>query len=634
MTQESFAFQAEVSKLLGIVAHSLYSHKEIFLRELISNASDACDKLRYRAITEPELIKDDPEFRISVAIDKDGGTLSLADNGIGMDREDLIETLGTIARSGTEAFVSALSEKKGNDQLDMSLIGQFGVGFYSSFMVSDQVEVITRKAGDEKAWKWISKGEGEFTIEETTRETRGTTVILHLKKDDHEFLEIPRLKNIVKTYSDHIGIPIVLEKQETTEDGAEWDEHLNQGSALWTRPKSDITDDQYKEFYHHAAHAFDDPWLTIHNSVEGIISYTNLLFVPSSRPFDLFDQERSSKVKLYVNKVFITDDCSELLPAHLRFVRGVVDSPDLNLNISRELLQQDPKLGKIKKGLVKRIMGELKKKAEKDKEAYDAFWGNFGMVLKEGLYDDFAGRDALLPLCRFQSSAHDGLRSLDDYIADMKDGQEAIYYITGEDADHAKASPQIEGFKAKGIEVLLLTDPVDEFWVSSVGAYLEKSFKSVAQGSADLSKVKSSDSDKDDDKNNDSDNKGADALVAAIKLALGDAVKDVRTTDRLTDSACCLVADEGDASMQLEKLLKQHQRLRELSPRILEINPGHALIQALNGLAEKDASLPALGDAAELLLDQARILQGETPRDPAAFAKRLASIMQQGLPAA
>ena len=631
MVQESFAFQAEVSKLLGIVARSLYSHKEIFLRELVSNASDACDKLRYRAITEPDLIKDDPDFRISIGADKKARTLSISDNGIGMNRDDLIETLGTIARSGTEAFINAMADAAKDEAGKTSLIGQFGVGFYSTFMVADKVEVATRKAGEDNAWKWASAGEGEFTIEEAERAARGTTVTLHLKKGDKEFLEPERLKNIVKTYSDHIGVPIVLEKREKAEDGAEWDEHLNDGSALWTREKSGITEEQYKEFYHHVAHAFDDPWATIHNSVEGVMSYTNLLFIPSSPPFDLFDQERQSKVKLYVNKVFITDDCAELLPAHLRFVKGVVDSPDLSLNIGREMLQHDPKLAKIKKGLVKRIMGELKKRAKKDPDAYRVFWDNFGMVLKEGLYDDVGSRDDLLPLCRFQSSERDEPRSLDDYLADMREGQDSIYYITAEDADHAKASPQIEGYRSKGVEVLLLTDPIDEFWVSSVGAYNEKPFKSVARGADDLSKIKTTADEKNDDGDKKDGAQGADALIAALKLALGDEVKDVRATDRLTDSACCLVAEEGNASMHLEKLLKQHRRLTELTPRVLEINPKHGLIRGLNGLAEKDAKAEGLAEAAHLLLDQARILQGETPRDPTAFAKRLAKVMDQGL---
>ena len=635
---ETHAFQAEVGKLLDIVAHSLYSQKEIFLRELISNASDACDKLRYRALTEPKLIEGDPGFRITLSLDKKTKTLTVSDNGVGMDKDELTGILGTIARSGTQAFVEGLSGdgKKDKDKA-VSLIGQFGVGFYSAFMVADLVEVVTRKAGTDTAVKWASDGRGEFTIEDAARDTRGTDVIVHLKKDEKEYLEPARIEHIVRTYSDHIGIPIVL-----AGDGKETAEKtLNTASAIWTRDKKDVTDAQYTEFYHHAAHAFDDPWMTLHNRVEGVVSYTNLLFIPSMRPFDLFHPDRTGQVKLYVKRVFITDNCEGLLPPYLRFVKGVVDSEDLALNVSREMMQHNPVVAKISQGLTKRIFGELKKSAEKKPEDYVTFWETFGPVLKEGLYEDGDNREKILELARFKSSERDGWISLADYVAAMKDGQDAIFYISGEDPDAALASPQLEGFKAKGVEVLLMTDPVDEFWLSHVGAFQEKAFKSATRGGADLAKIaKAKDAEKDtaEDDADKGDDKtatpGMDQLIAAFKVALGDKVKDVRPSERLTDSAVCLVADDGDMDINLERLLKQHKQLdgRNLSPRILELNPDHALVTKLAKLAEaKNAKDTALDDAAFLLLDQARILEGEPVIDAQAFSRRLSNLMAKGL---
>lgn len=635
---ETHAFQAEVGKLLDIVAHSLYSQKEIFLRELISNASDACDKLRYRALTEPKLIEGDPGFRITLSLDKKTKTLTVSDNGVGMDKDELTGILGTIARSGTQAFVEGLSGdgKKDKDKA-VSLIGQFGVGFYSAFMVADLVEVVTRKAGTDTAVKWASDGRGEFTIEDAARDTRGTDVIVHLKKDEKEYLEPARIEHIVRTYSDHIGIPIVLAGD--GKDSAE--KTLNTASAIWTRDKKDVTDEQYTEFYHHAAHAFDDPWMTLHNRVEGVVSYTNLLFIPSMRPLDLFHPDRTGQVKLYVKRVFITDNCEGLLPPYLRFVKGVVDSEDLALNVSREMMQHNPVVAKISQGLTKRIFGELKKSAEKKPEDYVTFWETFGPVLKEGLYEDGDNREKILELARFKSSERDGWISLADYVAAMKDGQDAIFYISGEDPDAALASPQLEGFKAKGVEVLLMTDPVDEFWLSHVGAFQEKAFKSATRGGADLAKIaKAKDAEKDtaEDDADKGDDKtatpGMDQLIAAFKVALGDKVKDVRPSERLTDSAVCLVADDGDMDINLERLLKQHKQLdgRNLSPRILELNPDHALVTKLAKLAEaKNAKDTALDDAAFLLLDQARILEGEPVIDAQAFSRRLSNLMAKGL---
>ncbi len=642
MTKETFTFQAEVSKLLDIVAHALYSQKEIFLRELISNASDACDKLRYDSLTNPGLVGGSGAYQITLTTNKKAKTLTVSDNGIGMNRDDLVETLGTIARSGTQAFMDTLTQakaakdKKKNsaDTSDIDLIGQFGVGFYSSFMVAERVEVVTRKADEEAAWLWISDGTGEFTIDEATRDQHGTDVTVYLKKEDKEFLEPQRIEHIVKTYSDHIGIPIILAGAKKDEE----DRTLNQASALWTREKRDISDEDYTEFYHHVGQMWDEPWLTLHNRIEGVVSYTNLLFIPSSRPFDLFNPERKAQLKLYVKRVYITDNCDELLPSYMRFVRGVVDSEDIPLNISREMLQHNPALAKIKKALTKRVFNELKKKAEKAPDEYAEFWDNFGAVIKEGLYEDFDNRDVLLELTRFRSTTQEGLISLKDYVERMPEGQDAIFYIAREDAEAIAQSPQLEGFKAKGIEVLLLTDPVDEFWIPSIGTFKEKAFKSATRGGADLSAIGKDKSDS-DSKSDDGaiskggpDNAKVEPLIAAFKVALGDKVKDVRASERLTDSPVCLVADDGDMDMNIERLLKQHNQLSDSTPRVLEINPDHALIAKLAKKAKAAKGIDAaVEEAAFLLLDQARIVEGEPIADPLAFSRRMAAVMEKGL---
>ena len=540
MAEEKLSFQAEVAKLLDIVVHSLYSNPEIFLRELISNASDACDKLRYQALTDATLLEGDGAFAIRIEPDKAKRTLSIIDNGIGMNHDELIENLGTIARSGTAAFLAGI---KHDAKSELSQIGQFGVGFYSAFMVADHVEVITRKAGDTGGWLWRSDGKGDFTIAEAPDAKRGAEIRLHLREGKDEFLDPYRLKSIVKTYSDHIGLPVNL-----VEDGKETT--INSASALWTRPKSEIEPAQYKEFYHHVAHAFDEPWAILHNKAEGAIEYTSLLFIPTQKPFDMFSPERKQHVKLYVNRVFITDDCAELLPPYLRFLRGVVDSQDLPLNVSREMLQHNPLLAKIKSGLVKKVLSEIKKKAQSEDGNYATFWDNFGAVLKEGLYEDFERRDDILALCRFRTTKSDQPVSLESYVAGMKEGQQAIYMITGDDLARLRQSPQLEGFVAKGIEVLLLTDPIDEFWPGAVGQFQDKPFRSVAQGAADLSAVKSDDK-ADADAPPKASGAALDALIALFTLTLGEAVKSVRASDRLTESAVCLVADEGDVGIHL-----------------------------------------------------------------------------------
>ena len=624
MSEEKRSFEAEVSKLLDIVVHSLYSNTEIFLRELISNASDSCDKLRYAALTDQKLLDDGgSEFSIHIAVDKENRTLTISDNGIGMNKDDLVENLGTIAKSGTSEFMSSLT---GDSSKDVSLIGQFGVGFYSSFMVAEKVEVYARKAGENQGWLWVSDGRGSYTINETNDVGRGAKIILHLRKEGDEYLEAVRLKTVVTTYSDHVALPVILAAI-PGEEGSE-EETLNSASALWTRPKNEITEEQYIEFYHHVAHGYDEPWHTLHFRAEGAIEYTSLLYLPSNPPFDLFEPSRKSSVKLYVNRVFIADDLEGLLPPYLRFVKGVVDSPDLPLNVSREMLQDNPQLKKIQKGLVSKLLKELKERS-KNAEEYNAFWSNFGSVLKEGLYEDFERRNEILELSRFRTSSGEEWRSLKDYVSSFKEGQDAIYYITGSDVAALKRSPQLEGYIAKGVEVILLTDPVDEFWVTSVGIYDKRPFRSASQSADDLDAIAKNKSDTASDEKKDSEETQTDidALIVSMQKSLGEIVKEVRVSNRLTESAVCLVGEQGGMSLHLERMLKQHGQGDGLTkPRILEINPTHALIQKLAGQSDE-----IIGETAHLLLDQARIVEGESLPDPIAFAQRLSKAMERGL---
>ncbi len=625
MAEEKMEFQAEVSKVLGLVINSLYSNKEIFLRELISNASDACDKLRYLSLTDQQLAKGLAEFSINITTVKKDRTITIADNGIGMNNADLVENLGTVARSGTTAFLESLS---GDEKKDSALIGQFGVGFYASFSVAEKVEVLTRKAGEKQAWLWTSDGKSSYSIAEAERNDPGTSVTVYLKKEDKDYIEEARIRNIVRTYSDHISIPIMLA-------GKEGDTQINTGSAIWTRQKKDITDEQYKEFYHHVANVYDEPWLTLHNRAEGKIEYTNLMFIPSSKPYDLMNPDRKNRLQLYVKRVFITDDCDDLMPAYLRFVRGIVDSEDLPLNVSREMLQHNVVVKRIRSALIRRVFNELKKKAEKDPEEFSKFWANFGAVLKEGLYEDHENRDKILEIVRFNSTASDKLISLAEYVERMKKGQTEIYYISGEGLDLVKASPQLEGFKARGIEVLLMTDPVDEFWLPMVGQFDEKPFTSATSGSVDLSKIKNvKDKKENDDKNEakKADDASVAKLILALKESLGETVKDVCSSDRLTDSAVCLVAGEGDMDLHLERMLKMQGQMEvPTAARVLEINPAHPLIIKMSEVVNKPAKKTALNDMALLLFDQARIIEGEPVSDPAAFSQRLNSILEQGL---
>ena len=630
MKPEKLTFQAEVSRLLHIVAHSLYSEREIFLRELISNASDACDRLRYEALTKPKLTKGDPDLHIDIHVDKKQGIISVADNGIGMNRKELIDNLGTIARSGTAAMLEKItSEKKDKkkDKDNLSLIGQFGVGFYSAFMVADEVTVITKKAGAAGAFQWQSDGNGEFSLSEAERSGRGTTVSLKIKKEAKEFIEVERLRHIVKTYSDHIPVPINMIEGEDVN-------RINDASALWTRPRGQIKDEQYKEFYHHVAHANDDPWATLHFRAEGVIEYSGLLYIPTARPFNIFHPDRKNLVKLYVKRVFITDNCEELLPSWLRFLRGVVDSEDLDLNVSREMLQNNPIVAKIRKGLITRVLNELKKRATKEPDSYAGFWEAFGPLIKEGLYESFENRSDLLSLFRCHSTHGEGLVSLPDYTKRMKKGQDAIYYITGENLETLRKSPQIEGFQARGVEVLLLADPIDDFWLPAVGKFEETSFKSVTQGGTDLSDIEAASSKTNASSKKEKSKKSSkniEKLITMLKEIYEDKVSDVRASERLTASAVCLVANEGGLDMNLERLLQQHQQLDTKAARILELNPDHELINALAKTAKEQNSGNKIKDAALLLLDQAHVMEGEPVIDPVAFARRMEAFMKKGL---
>ncbi len=614
---ETRRFEAEVSRLLEIVTHSLYSNRDIFLRELVANAADACEKRRYLAVADAALAP--PEgFAVTLSLLPKGRQLVIADNGVGMSREELIANLGTIAASGTQRFLQALKDQaKDGGKPDLTQIGQFGVGFYSAFMVADEVTVETRRAGSEEGWSWRSKGGESYELEplDPAPPEAGTRVILTLKADAADYLDKDRLERLVKSWCDHLSVPIRLEGGAT----------LNQASALWTRPKAEITAEQYEHFYRDVAQAFDKPWRTLHFKAEGAIEYTALLFIPSERPFALFHPDRRADLRLHVKRVFISAEVKELLPSWLRFLKGVIDSEDLPLNVSRELLQANPLLAKIRAGLVKRVVADLQKAAKDDAEGYATFWENFGAVVKEGLYEDAANREALLGLARFRSSQVEGWTSLKDYIGRMKPGQAAIYTAAGESAERLARSPQLEGFRARGLEVLYLTDPVDEFWVPSVVKFEDKPFRSVTRGASDLEAFPLPD----DKAPPPAGEIGG--LVALLKLTLGQAVKDVRSSERLADSAVCLVAGEGDLDLHMERLLKAHGQVEQASARVLELNPRHALVQALAKRLKDKGGGPELEDAAWLLLDQARLVEGEPPADPAAFAARLQRVMERGL---
>ncbi len=622
--KETLGFQTEVKQLLQLMIHSLYSNKEIFLRELISNASDAADKLRFEALSDDALFEGDTDLKIRVSYDKDARTITVRDNGIGMTRQEVIDHIGTIAKSGTAQFFESLT---GDQAKDAHLIGQFGVGFYSAFIVADRVTLSTRRAGlgAEHGVRWESAGEGEYSLETIERAERGTEIVLHLREGEDEFLDGFRLRNIIRKYSDHITLPILMPKENVGEEEKsgeiEW-ETVNRASALWARPKSEISDEEYKEFYKHVAHDFEDPLAWTHNRVEGKYEYTSLLYIPARAPFDLWDRERRHGIKLYVRRVFIMDDAEQLMPNYLRFVRGVIDSNDLPLNVSREILQRNKAIDSIRAGSVKKVLGLLEDMAKNEPEKYASFWQEFGRVMKEGPGEDFANREQLARLLRFSSTHTDSETqdvSLAEYVARMKDGQQAIYYITADSFAAARNSPHLEIFRKKGIEVLLLADRVDEWLVSSLTEFDGKPLKSVAQGELDLGELE----DEEEKKAHEKTNEQFKDLVAKVKEALGDKVAEVRLTHRLTSSPACLVTGEQDMSANLERILRSAGQHVPATKPVFELNPEHPLVARLE--AEDNEEL--FKDMAEILFDQALLAEGGQLDDPATFVRRLNELL-------
>ncbi len=620
MTKQTHSFQAEVKQILHLVTHSLYSNKEIFLRELVSNASDACDKLRFEALDKPELFEDAPNLEIRVWYDADAKTITIRDNGVGMSAEDATLHLGTIAKSGTREFVAAL---EGDKKKDANLIGQFGVGFYSGFIVADRITVESRRAGlpAGEGVRWSSEGTGDFEVEAIERAARGTDVILHLREGEEEFLAHWRLKSILAKYSDHISLPILMPRQQWDEEKKaqvttdEW-ETVNKAAALWTRSKSDITDAEYQDFYKQISYDSQPPLAYTHNRVEGRTEYTQLLYVPAKAPFDLWNRDKRGGVKLYVKRVFIMDDAEALMPVYLRFVKGVIDSADLPLNVSRELLQESRDVKAIREGCTKRVLSMLEDVAENQPDKYAAFWKEFGNVLKEGIGEDFSNRERLAKLYRFASTHADEGVSFADYVGRMKEGQEAIYVITADSLAAAKGSPQLEVFRKKGIEVLLLVDRVDEWMLSHLYEFDGKPLQSVAKGGVDLGKLQ-------DEEEKKAAEQAAEAfapVLERLKVSLKERAKDVRVTTRLVDSPACLVVEEGDMSGHLARLLKQAGQEAPRSQPILEVNPAHALLKRLQGLPDGDT---AFDDLAQVLFDQALLAEGGQLDDPAAYVQRI-----------
>ncbi len=623
--KETLGFQTEVKQLLHLMIHSLYSNKEIFLRELISNASDAVDKLRFEALSKPELLEGGAELKIRVSFDKDAKTVTLEDNGIGMSREDAITHLGTIAKSGTADFMKNLS---GDQKKDSHLIGQFGVGFYSAFIVADKVEVFSRRAGVDasEGVHWSSKGEGEFEIATVEKADRGTRIVLHLKDAEDEFADGYRLRNIIKKYSDHIALPIELPKEQAAAEGEEkpaleW-EVVNRASALWTRPRTEVKDEEYQEFYKHIAHDYENPLSWTHNKVEGKLEYTSLLYVPARAPFDLYQREAPKGLKLYVQRVFVMDQAESFLPLYLRFIKGVVDSNDLSLNVSREILQKDPIIDSMKSALTKRVLDMLEKLAKNEPEQYKGFWKNFGQVMKEGPAEDFANKEKIAGLLRFASTQGEGgeqVVSLAEYLARAKEGQDKIYYLTGESYDQVKNSPHLEVFRKKGIEVLLLTDRIDEWLMSYLSEFDGKTFIDVARGDLDLGNLDS----EEDKKAAEEVAKAKEGLVERIKTALGESVSEVRVSHRLTDSPAILAIGEQDLGMQMRQILEASgQKVPDSKP-IFEFNPAHPLIEKLDG----EQSEERFGDLSHILFDQAALASGDSLKDPAAYVRRLNKLL-------
>lgn len=621
MTDQKKKFDAEVGKILQLMIHSLYTDKEIFIRELVSNSSDACDKLRYLSQTDNSLIEQDGSFKISISVDKEKSTLTVRDNGIGMSKDELSENLGTIAKSGTQNFLNQLS---GDSKKDSQLIGQFGVGFYSSFMVADNVTVTSKKAGEDKAHVWSSDGQGEYTISDTDRDfTRGTEIVLHIKEEDDVYLDHFRLKHIIKSYSDHIAVPIFF----IGEDGVE--NQLNSSSAIWKRAKSDVTEQQYEDFYKSVAHAPDKPWLTIHNHNEGVTEFTNLLYIPSSKTFDLFHPDRKCRVKLYIKRVFIADENVDIIPQYLRFLRGVVDSEDLPLNISRQTLQNNATLAKIKSAITKKVLSELSKKKDSARDEYLSFWNNFGGVLKEGLCEVGSDHEKLLEVCVFRSAIHNKMISLDEYLANCKEEDKTIYYLSGDDPEKIKNSPQIEGFLSKGIDVLLFTDTVDDFWVNVNGNYKGIDIKSVTRSNIDLGDKKEGDASEAEKSKEEQKDGSYDNLIAYFKTSLGTLVKDVKISKKLTSSPACLAVADGAMDIRMERFLIEQKQLASATAKILEVNPDHKIVKKIvSDMADKNKE-EENNQLIHLLYDQACIIEGEPVSDVSAFSRRLNSILER-----
>ena len=624
--KETLGFQTEVKQLLHLMIHSMYSNKEIFLRELVSNASDASDKLRFEAIAKPELLESDPDLRIRISSDEQANTLTIEDNGIGMSRDEVISHLGTIAKSGTAAFMQQLT---GDQKKDASLIGQFGVGFYSAFIVADKVEVFSRRAGLDasEGVRWESAGEGDFTIENIDKPERGTRIVLHLKAGESEFADGWRLRNVIKKYSDHISLPIELPKQHTGEEEAdkldepEW-ESVNRASALWTRPRTEVKEEEYQEFYKHVSHDFENPLSWSHNKVEGKLEYTSLLYVPGRAPFDLYQREAPRGLKLYVQRVFIMDDAEQFLPLYLRFVKGVVDSNDLSLNVSREILQKDPAIDSMKAALTKRVLDMLEKLAKKDAEKYASFWKAFGSVMKEGPAEDFANREKIAGLLRFASTAQSDdseVVSLDAYIERMQEGQDKIYYLTGERYSQVKNSPHLEIFRKKGIEVLLMTDRIDEWLMGNLNEYKDKQFVDVARGDLDLGQLEG----EEDKQAQEEAAKSKADLVERVKKVLADNVDSVKVSHRLTDSPAVLVINEDGMGLQMRKILEATGQQAPESKPILEINPAHPLLEKLDQEQDEDR----FADLSHILFDQAALAAGEALQDPGTYVRRLNALL-------
>ncbi|NRB11458.1 MAG: molecular chaperone HtpG [Rickettsiaceae bacterium] len=621
MTGEKKQFNADVSKILSLMINSIYTNKEIFMRELISNSSDAFDKLRYLSRTNDKLIGNDNDFKIVVSVDKDSKLVTIFDNGIGMNEEELNENLGTIAKSGTQNFAQQLS---GDAKKDSMLIGQFGVGFYSSFMIADKISVISKKAGESKAHMWVSDGLGEYTVSESKADfTRGTKIILHIKDSEENFLDHFQLKHIVKSYSDHIAVPIFF----IDEDGNQI--QVNSSSALWTRAKSEITPEQYEEFYRTVSHSADKPWLTLHNKNEGAIEFTNLLFIPENKTFDLFHPDRKSRVKLYIKRVFIADEAVSLIPSYLRFLRGVIDSEDLPLNISRETLQQNATVEKIKKSVTKRVLSELKKKKDNAAEEYIGFWENFGGALKEGLCEVTSDHEKLLEVCIFKSALHNKMISLDEYIKNCKPEQKTIYFLSGDDAEKLRNNPQIEGFLSKKIDVLLFTDTVDDFWVNVNARYKDFEIKSVTRSDIDIEDDNSEPKQKDKESEKEIDDATNSTLTTFFKEVLGDLVKDVKISKKLTSSPACLVVADGAMDIRMERFLIEQKQLAGASAKILEINPNHRIIANISDSLNDKSKVEDTRQLVYLLYDQACIIEGEPVTDAGAFSKRLNNILEK-----